>query len=47
MPEAFLQCIRNGGRVFTVNIGKNKYRHGCEIKGKIYYGEIKKEKSKK
>lgn len=47
MPKAFLECIRKGGRVFTINIGKNKYRHGCEIGGKTYYGEVKKEKNKK
>lgn len=46
MPEAFLKCIKDGGKVFTINIGKDKYRHGCSLHGKTYYGEIKKEKKK-
>ncbi len=47
MPQAFLDCIKNGGKVFTVQIGKDKYRHGCSLNGKSFYGEIKKEKNKK
>lgn len=44
MPKAFTDCIKNGGRVFTVEIGKDKYRHGCEINGQTYYGETKTKK---
>ncbi len=45
MPKAFLDCIKKGGKVFTIKIGKDKYRHGCELKGKTYYGEIKNNKN--
>lgn len=48
MPEIFNKCIREGGRMFTVKIGKEKYVHGCMPKGakKAVYGEIKKLKKK-
>jgi len=46
MPKAFLDCIKKGGKVFTIQIGKNKYRHGCKINGHTYYGELKTKKSK-
>jgi len=47
MPQAFLNCVKNGGKVFTVKIGKNKYVHGCRMKGskKAVYGEIKKKET--
>jgi hypothetical protein len=51
MPKAFLDCVKNGGEVFTVKVGKDKYVHGCRPKGskKAVYGEVKKktEESKK
>lgn len=39
-----MKCVHDGGEMFTVNIGKDKYRHGCRLKGKTYYGEIKTKK---
>lgn len=50
MPAEFLKCMREGGKMFTVKIGKNKYVHGCKMPGasKATYGEIKKkDKNKK
>lgn len=46
MPKVFDDCVKNGGKVFTVKIGKDKYVHGCRIKGskKAVYGEMKKKK---
>ena len=41
MPKQFTDCIKKGGRVFTIKVGKNKYRHGCELKGETFYGEVK------
>ena len=41
MPKAFMDCVRKGGRMFTIKVGKDKYRHGCEINGETYYGEVK------
>ncbi len=29
MPEDFLKCVREGGRVITIKIGEDKYRHVC------------------
>ncbi len=49
MPEAFLKCVKDGGKMFTVKIGKDKFIHGCKPKGggKAVYGEIKKKKEEK
>lgn len=41
MPLAFEKCIKSGGRVRTVKIGKSKYRHVCYLNGKSYQGEVK------
>ena len=47
MPEAFLKCVKGGGKVFTVEAGAHHYVHGCKPKGggKAVYGERKKKKS--
>lgn len=47
MPAVFNRCVKNGGEMFTVKIGKNKYVHGCRPKGskKATYGEIKTKKA--
>ena len=47
MPKAFMDCVKNGGKVFTVKIGKNKYVHGCKMPGskKAHYGEMKTKQS--
>ena len=49
MPAAFLDCIKNGGRVFTVEAGEHHFVHGCKPKGggKAVYGERKKRGSQK
>lgn len=50
MPEKFMKCVKDGGRMFTVKISKDKFVHGCQPKGggKAVYGEIKnKEKKEK
>jgi hypothetical protein len=48
MPKEFMDCVKNGGRVFTVGMGKDKYMHGCQPKGggKAVYGEMKKKMKK-
>ena len=53
MPQAFLDCVKRGGRVRTVS-GPNKkfglkadeYMHICFLGKKMYRGEVKK-KSKR
>jgi len=48
MPQAFLDCVRNGGKVRTVKLPNDRYYHICILNKKIYKGEIKhKEKEKK
>ena len=46
MPEAFMRCVKDGGKVFTVEAGRHHYVHGCKPKGggKAVYGERKKKK---
>ncbi len=48
MPKEFEMCVKNRGKVFTVEMGKGKYRHGCKMsaEGKAVYGEIKMRKMK-
>ncbi len=48
MPKAFMDCVKNGGKVFTIEMGKGKYRHGCKMsaEGKAVYGEEKMKKMK-
>lgn len=42
-----MDCVKHGGRMFTVEAGSNHYIHGCQPKGggKAVYGERKKKKS--
>jgi hypothetical protein len=44
MPAAFEKCVKDGGKVRTVTLPDNKYRHVCTLNGKSYYGEVKKKK---
>lgn len=46
MPKPFMDCVKNGGRVFTVEAGEHHFVHGCKPKGggKAVYGERKKKK---
>lgn len=47
MPKPFENCIKQGGRVRTKKIGKNKYMPICWLNGKSYAGEVKKKKSRR
>ena len=47
MPKDFDKCYKNGGKVRTIKIGKNKYRHLCWLNGKSYMGNIQKKKKSK
>ena len=47
MPKKFLECVKNGGKVRTIKLGGNKYRHTCTINGKTYLGHIKTKKKKR
>jgi len=40
MPEDFLKCVRNGGKVRTKKLKGNKYIKICFIDGKSYSGEV-------
>ena len=51
MPEAFLKCVRNGGRVRTISgkskrfgLEKDEYMHVCFLNGEMFLGEKKKKK---
>ena len=47
MPEDFLKCIADGGKVVTKKIDKDRYMHICyDEKGKAHHGEIKTKKKK-
>lgn len=47
MPEDFLRCVREGGKVITKKIDENRYIHICyDKKGKAHPGEIKYKKRK-
>ena len=42
MPADFDKCVREGGRVRTLKVGKDKYMHICYDKaGKSHAGEVK------
>ncbi len=40
MPEDFLKCIENGGKVITKRVNKNQYIKVCYKDGKNYSGEV-------
>lgn len=46
MPEAFLKCVREGGKVITKTLKGGKYLHICYKNGKSYAGEVKVKKGK-
>ncbi len=46
MPIGFERCVKNGGKVRTIKLGGNKYRHICTLNGKTYQGHIKTKKKK-
>ena len=41
MPQSFNQCVKEGGRVRTIKVGKDKYMHVCYKDGKATHGEVK------
>lgn len=45
IPQDFTDCVKNGGRVVTKSLKKNKYIHICYDKnGKPHSGEVKTKK---
>ena len=45
MPEDFLRCVKNKGKVRTKKLKGGKYIHLCKTKsGKWTAGEVKKKK---
>ena len=45
MPADFDKCVKEGGRVRTIKVGKGKYQHICyDSNGKSHAGEIKTKK---
>jgi hypothetical protein len=46
MPEAFNNCVKNGGKVITKRVNSDEYMHICYPKGggKAIAGEVKKYK---
>jgi hypothetical protein len=48
MPKEFIDCVKNGGKVITKKLSKNKYMHICyDKKGNAYPGEVKERESAK
>ena len=46
MPAKFKKCVKDGGKVITKVLSKDKYMHICFIRGKSFAGEIKIKKNK-
>ena len=46
MPEAFLKCVADGGKVRTKAVGNGKCIKICFLNGKSYSGEVKTKKDK-
>ena len=44
MPIGFLNCVKKGGYVATVQKGKGKYQRTCLLKGRLFKSSIKKKK---
>lgn len=45
-PADFDACVANNGKVRTIKLSNNKYRHVCTLKGKKFFGHIKIKKKK-
>lgn len=45
MPAGFDACVKSGGRVRTISMGKGKYRHVCFKGDKSYAGHVKTKQS--
>ena len=46
MPQAFNECVKNGGKVRTKDVNDTQYMHICWLKGKSYAGEVLTKKAK-
>lgn len=46
MPAEFERCVKDGGRVRTIDVNKTQYMHVCFLNGKSYRGEVKDRKQK-
>jgi len=47
MPEDFLKCVKDGGKVVTIKPTKDTYQHICyDRNGKSHPGEVHKNKKK-
>ena len=44
MPTEFDACVKNGGRVRTLDLKDDKYQHVCFIGGKSFAGDVKEKK---
>lgn len=47
MPAEFERCIRNGGRVRTVKLSRDRYMYVCYLDGKSYPGEVHHKKKRR
>lgn len=48
MPQDFLKCVKEGGKVITKKIDKDRYINICyDKKGKSHSGEVKYKSKKK
>ncbi len=47
MPQSFLTCKNNGGRIRTKTLKGGKFMHICFLDGKSYAGEVKTKKHTK
>ncbi len=47
MPEAFMNCVRGGGRVRTKKLSGERFQHFCFKDGKAFAGEVKSKKKEK
>ena len=45
MPQAFDNCVKNGGKVRTKTLSGGRYMHICFLNGKSYPGYVKVAKS--
>ena len=46
MPKDFMKCVKDGGKVVTRKIGKDKYIHLCKDKKGVWHvGEVKRRKN--
>jgi putative hemolysin len=44
MPQDFTECVKNGGKVRTIQLKGGKYMHVCYDKNGSHSGEVKEKK---